>query len=99
MDYLFGGLNEKNIIGYAFSCTIFAHSANDLDKWNSEQGRVARSSMKDKIATTTYRELPNHVDSSYRSTANGGKVLRQLETSAEVKGSRVGTTINAFKRS
>lgn len=76
---------------------IFAHSANDLDKWNSEQGRVARSSMKDKIATTTYRELPNHVDSSYRSTANGGKVLRQLETSAEVKGSRVGTTINALK--
>lgn len=88
---------KKILLGMLLAVPIFAHSANDLDKWNSEQGRVARSSMKDKIATTTYRELPNHVDSSYRSTANGGKVLRQLETSAEVKGSRVGTTINALK--
>ena len=88
---------KKILLGMLLAVPIFAHSANDLDKWNSEQGRVARSSMKDKIATTTYRELPNHVDSSYRSTANGGKVLRQLETSAEVKGSRVGTTIEALK--
>lgn len=73
------------------------NAANDLEKWNSEQGRVARSAMKEKINTTTYREMPNHVDSSYRSAENGGKVLRQLETSAEIKGSRVGTTIEALK--
>lgn len=77
--------------------TAVAYASNDLDKWNSEKGRVARSAMKDKIATTTYKEMPNHVDSSYRSTANGGKVLRELETSAEIKGSRVGVTIEALK--
>lgn len=77
--------------------TSNVNAANDLEKWNSEQGRVARSAMKEKINTTTYREMPNHVDSSYRSAENGGKVLRQLETSAEIKGSRVGTTIEALK--
>ncbi|WP_180012369.1 hypothetical protein [Acinetobacter sp. YH16055] len=79
------------------SSFALTHAANDLEKWNSESGKVARSAMREKLKTTTYRELPNHVDSSYRSTANGGKVLRQIETNATVKGSRVGTTIEALK--
>lgn len=85
------------ILGFATFLSVKAKASNDLDKWNSEKGRVARTAMKEKLATTTYRELPNHVDSSYRSTANGGKVLQQLETSAEIKGSRVGATIDALK--
>lgn len=79
------------------SSFALTHAANDLEKWNSESGKVARSAMREKLKTTTYRELPNHVDSSYRSTANGGKVLREIETNATVKGSRVGTTIEALK--
>lgn len=79
------------------SAFTLTHAANDLEKWNSESGKVARSAMREKLKTTTYRELPNHVDSSYRSTANGGKVLREIETNATVKGSRVGTTIEALK--
>lgn len=77
----------------------FAVAANDLEKWNSEEGRVVRSALKEKISTTTYTEKPNptHVDSSYSSSANGGKVLQRLETSAQVKGSRVGATIEALK--
>ncbi|RKG29058.1 hypothetical protein [Acinetobacter tianfuensis] len=85
------------ILGLALIISTKSEAANDLEKWNSEKGRVARTAMKEKLATTTYREMPNHVDSSYRSTANGGKVLRQLETSAEIKGSRVGATIDALK--
>lgn len=91
---------SRPILLFALTLQAFAtvNAANDLDKWNSDRGKVVRSAMKEKLATTTYRELPNHVDSSYSSTANGGKVLRQLETSAEIKGSRVGTTINALKQ-
>lgn len=90
---------NRTFLFLAFTLQAFTavNAANDLEKWNSEQGRVARTAMQEKIASTTYRELPNHVDSTYRSTANGGKVLREIETNATVKGSRVGTTINAYK--
>lgn len=83
-----------NIQGFA----SIANASNDLDKWNSEQGRVVRSALKDKLSTTTYRELPNiHSDSTYKASENGGKVLTKIETKAELKGSRVGATIDALK--
>lgn len=84
----------------AFNIQGFASiaNANDLDKWNSEQGRVVRSELKSKL-TTTYTEKPNplHTDSTYKASENGGKILTRLETKSEIKGSRVGATIEAFK--
>lgn len=84
-----------NIQGFA----SIANASNDLDKWNSEQGRVVRSALKEKLSTTTYTEkYPLHTDSTYKASENGGKVLTKLETSAEIKGSRVGATIDALEK-
>lgn len=84
-----------NIQGFA----SIAYASNDLDKWNSEKGKVIRSELKSKL-TTTYKEKPNplHTDSTYKAADNGGKVLTKLETKAEIKGSRVGATIEALKQ-
>lgn len=84
-----------NIQGFA----SIAYASNDLDKWNSEKGKVIRSELKSKL-TTTYKEKPNplHTDSTYKASDNGGKVLTKLETKAEIKGSRVGATIEALKQ-
>lgn len=76
-----------------------ALAANDLDKWNSPEGRQVRTALKNKTTpTTTYREMPNVVDAEYRSTSNGGKVLHRIEQKVTSEnGSKVGTTIEALK--
>lgn len=84
-----------NIQGFA----SIAYASNDLDKWNSENGKVIRSELKSKL-TTTYKEKPNplHTDSTYKASENSGKVLTKLETKGQINGSRVGATIEAFKQ-
>lgn len=75
-----------------------ALAANDLDKWNSPEGRQLRTALKNKtIPTTTYKEMPNVVDAEYRSASNGGKVLHRIEHATTENGSKVGTTIEALK--
>ena len=75
-----------------------ALAANDLDKWNSPEGRQVRTALKNKTTpTTTYKEMPNVVDAEYRSTSNGGKVLHRIEHATTQNGSKVGTTIEALK--
>ena len=94
-------MNKFKIISFLIltSFSSFSFASNDLDKWNSEKGKVIRSELKSKL-TTTYKEKPNplHTDSTYKAADNGGKVLTKLETKAEIKGSRVGATIEALKQ-
>lgn len=84
-----------NIQGFA----SIAYASNDLDKWNSEKGKVIRSELKSKL-TTTYKEKSNplHTDSTYKASENSGKVLTKLETKGQINGSRVGATIEALKQ-
>lgn len=94
-------MNKFKIISFLIltSFSSFSFASNDLDKWNSENGKVIRSELKSKL-TTTYKEKPNplHTDSTYKASENSGKVLTKLETKAEIKGSRVGATIEALKQ-
>lgn len=76
-----------------------ALAANDLDKWNSPEGRQVRTALKNKTTpTTTYREKPNVVDAQYRSTSNGGKILHRIEHATTESGSKKGVTIEALKQ-
>ncbi|WP_247166057.1 hypothetical protein [Escherichia coli] len=76
-----------------------ALAANDLDKWNSPEGRQVRTALKNKTTpTTTYKEKPNVVDAEYRSTSNGGKILHRIEHATTESGSKKGVTIEALKQ-
>lgn len=76
-----------------------ALAANDLDKWNSPDGRQVRTALKNKTTpTTTYKEKPNVVDAEYRSTSNGGKILHRIEHATTESGSKKGVTIEALKQ-
>lgn len=76
-----------------------ALAANDLDKWNSPDGRQVRTALKNKTTpTTTYKEKPNVVDAEYRSTSNAGKILHRIEHATTESGSKKGVTIEALKQ-
>lgn len=76
-----------------------ALAANDLDKWNSPEGRQVRTALKNKTTpTTTYKEKPNVVDAEYRSTSNAGKILHRIEHATTESGSKKGVTIEALKQ-
>src|SRR5690606_13248223 len=76
-----------------------ALAANDLDKWNSPEGRQVRTALKNKTTpTTTYKEKPNLVDAEYRSSSNAGKILHRIEHATTASGSKKGVTIEALKQ-
>lgn len=82
-------------LGFQSLITI-TYAANDLKKWNSEQGQLVRQKAQQKLKTTTYREVDSFQVKDAR-VVSPQKINKQIGLNVENNGSKAGVTIDALK--
>lgn len=82
-------------LGFQSLITI-TYAANDLKKWNSEQGQLVRQKAQQKLKTTTYREVDSFQVKDAR-VVSPQKINKQIGLNVDNNGSKAGVTIDALK--
>lgn len=82
-------------LGFQSLITI-TYAANDLKKWNSEQGQLVRQKAQQKLKTTTYREVDSFQVKDAK-VVSPQKINKQIGLNVDNNGSKAGVTIDALK--